>query len=196
IANRLCPDLIALTGDYVSFSRYYISASAEILSDLRSRYGIYAVLGNHDFLTGASALEHAFRKRGIDLLRNAHTQVRKGSEELTLIGIDDLTLGEDNLPAALHGINGQHPKILLSHNPNIIWQAAEHEIDLVLSGHTHGGQINVPSWRRRARRFWPFLRGYGQLDQTQIYVNRGLGTVLVPVRFKCPPEITLIELKR
>jgi hypothetical protein len=129
------------------------------------------------------------------MLRNTHTQIKKGGDVLTLAGIDDLTLGEDNLPAALRGASGKHLKLLLSHNPNIIWQAAEARVDLILSGHTHGGQINLPSWRRRARRFWPYLRGHGQLGQTQIYVNRGLGTVIVPVRFKCPPEITLIELK-
>jgi hypothetical protein len=195
LVNQLAPDLIVLTGDYVSHSRSYISGCAEVLGDLRARAGVYAVVGNHDLWTSASAIETAFRKRGIEMLRNTHTRVRTGGDEFTLIGIDDLTLGEDDLQAAVRGVGGKHPKVLLSHNPNIIWQAAEAQIDLVLSGHTHGGQINLPSWRRRARRFWPYLRGHGQLGQTQIYVNRGLGTVIVPVRFKCPPEITLIELK-
>jgi hypothetical protein len=194
LVNRLHPDLIVLTGDYVSHSRSYISGCAEALGDLHACSGVYAVLGNHDFWTSASAVETAFRQRGIELLRNTHTHVGKGGDSLTLVGIDDLTLGEDDLQAAVRGVNGKHPKLLLSHNPNIIWQAAEAHIDLVLSGHTHGGQINLPSWRRRARRFWPYLRGHGQLGQTQIYVNRGLGTVIVPVRFKCPPEITVIEL--
>jgi|DewCreStandDraft_2_1066082.scaffolds.fasta_scaffold00041_16 hypothetical protein len=195
LANSLAPDLIVLTGDYVSHSRFYIGGVAEVLGELRARQGVYAVLGNHDFWTGPEALAHAFRRRGIELLRNTHTYVRRGGEALGLVGIDDLTLGEDDLPTAVRGLDRRWPALLLSHHPNIIWQAAHAGIALVLAGHTHGCQINIPSWRRRARRFWPFLRGHGRYGKTQIYVNRGLGTVLVPLRYHCRPEITLLELR-
>ncbi len=195
LANSLTPDAIVLTGDYVSHSRFYIGGVAEVLGELRARCGIYAVLGNHDFWTGPEALAHALRRRGIELLRNAHTSLRKGGEALELVGIDDLTLGEDDLLTAMRGLDRRWPTLLLSHNPNIIWQAAHAGIALVLAGHTHGCQINIPSWRRRARRFWPFLRGHGRCGATQIYVNRGLGTVLIPLRYRCRPEITLLELR-
>ncbi len=194
--NRLAPDLIVLTGDYVSHSRAYISGVAEVLGQLRARYGVYAVLGNHDFWTGPEALARAFRRQGIHLLRNAHTYLRKGGEALGLAGIDDWTFGEDDLPKALRGLDRRWPILLLSHHPNIIWQAAHAGVALVLSGHTHGGQINLPSWRRRVRRFWPFLRGHGRAGPTQIYVNRGLGTVLIPIRYRCRPEITILQLRR
>lgn len=196
LANRLEPDLIVLTGDYVSHSRWYIGGCAEVLGELRAPDGVYAVLGNHDFWADAAALERAFRRRGIEPLRNTHTELRKKSDALTLAGVDDATLGEDDLQRALQGAVSNRPIILLSHNPNIIWQAAAAQVALVLAGHTHGGQINIPSWRRRARRFWPYLRGYGQQARTHIYVNRGLGTVIVPFRYRCRPEITLIELRR
>jgi len=195
LANGLTPDAVVLTGDYVSHSRFYIGGVAEVLGELRARYGVYAVFGNHDLWTGPEALAHAFRRRGIELLRNAHTYLRKGGEALGLVGIDDLTLGEDDLLTAMRGLDRRWPTLLLSHNPNIIWQAAHAGIALVLAGHTHGCQINIPSWRRRARRFWPFLRGHGRYGATQIYVNRGLGTVLIPLRYRCRPEITLLELR-
>lgn len=195
LANSLSPDVVVLTGDYVSHSRSYISGVAEVLGELRARYGVYAVLGNHDFWTGPEALAHAFGRRGIELLRNAHTYLRKGGEAVGLVGVDDLTVGEADLPTALRGLDSRWPALLLSHHPNIIWQAARAGIALVLAGHTHGGQINIPSWRRRARRFWPFLRGHGRCGGTHIYVNRGLGTVLIPLRYQCRPEITLLELR-
>jgi len=196
LANRLEPDMIVLTGDYVSHSRSYIGGSAELLGELRAPDGVYAVMGNHDLWADARGLEWNFRRRGIELLRNTHTALGKRSDVLTLAGVDDLTLGEDDLQRALRGAAAGSPIILLSHNPNIIWQAAAAGVSLVLAGHTHGGQINIPSWRRRARRFWPFLRGHGQHGRTHIYVNRGLGTVIVPLRYRCRPEITLIELTR
>jgi len=195
LTNSLAPDAIVLTGDYVSHSRWYIDGVAEALGELRARSGIYAVLGNHDFWTGPEALTRAFRRQGLEVLRNAHTYVCRGGEALGLVGIDDLTLGEDDLPAALRGLDRRWPVLLLSHNPNIIWQAAHERVALVLAGHTHGGQINIPSWRRRLRRFWPLLRGHGRYGPTQIYVNRGLGTVLIPIRYRCRPEITVLELR-
>jgi predicted MPP superfamily phosphohydrolase len=195
LTNSLAPDAIVLTGDYVSHSRWYIDGVAEVLGELRARCGVYAVLGNHDFWTSPEALARALCRQGIELLRNAHTYVRRGGEALGLVGIDDLTLGEDDLPAALRGLDRRWPILLLSHNPNILWQAVRERVALVLAGHTHGGQINIPSWRRRLRRFWPLLRGHGRYGPTQMYVNRGLGTVLIPIRYRCRPEITVLELR-
>jgi hypothetical protein len=196
IVNRLEPDLIALTGDYVTHSRAYIEPCAELLRELRSRDGVLAVLGNHDFWTDANGMARAFKQRGIEVLRNTHTQLARNGDRLALLGVDDYTVRCHDLRAAMRGVPNLERKVLLSHNPNLIRQAAEARVDLVLSGHTHGGQINLPAINKRSRKLWKFWRGHGQLGNTQIYVNRGLGTVIVPIRYHCPPEITLIELKR
>jgi hypothetical protein len=196
LINRLQPNLIVLTGDYVTHSRAYIEPCGELLGELRATDGVFAVLGNHDFWTDADQMARALKRRGVGVLRNTHTLFERHGDRLALVGVDDSTVRRHDLGAALGGLRAPVPKILLSHNPNLIRQAAEAKVDLMLSGHTHGGQINLPAINKRSRRRWTFWRGYGQLEQTQIYVNRGLGTVVVPVRYQCPPEITLIELKR
>jgi hypothetical protein len=200
--NSLQPDLIALTGDYISHSPDYISGVARTLGALRAPLGVYAVLGNHDHWTDGDKMAEALRAHDITVLINEHTTIRRDTAEFKLLGIDDITVKRDDLNAALAGTSEHETRILLSHNPAIIREAARVKIDLVLSGHTHGGQIN---WRlltgRPERRRWlqrrsrRLLRGYATVDDTQIYVNRGLGTVVVPLRYGCPPEITLLELQ-
>jgi uncharacterized protein len=137
----------------------------------------------------------------IRVLTNENLKLEVGSAHIRLLGVDDLLTKHANLPQALLGTAPDETRILLSHNPTIIREAARAGIDLVLSGHTHGGQIN---WRlltgREERRRWlrrksrRFMRGHAQLGETQIYINRGLGTVVLPMRYGCPPEITLMEL--
>lgn len=193
--NQLKPDLIVLTGDYVTHSRAYIEPCAELLGWLQAPDGVFAVLGNHDFWTGADQIARALNLRRLGLLRNTHTHLRRDGESLALVGVDDSTVRQDDLKTALRGVHPGAPTILLSHNPNLVRQAARLGVDLVLSGHTHGGQIRLSPRRRPPQRFLRFCRGFGQFGQTQIYVNRGLGTVILPVRYQCAPEITLIELK-
>jgi hypothetical protein len=195
LVNSLKPDLIVLTGDYITHSRSYIEPCARLLGELRADDGVFAVLGNHDFWTEANRMSSALKRRGIGVLRNTHTLLERRGDRVALAGVDDFTVRQHDLGAAIRGLRPATPKILLSHNPNLIQEAAESQIDLVLAGHTHGGQINLPAFNKRTRRRWRFWRGHGQLDQTQIYVNRGLGTVIVPVRYQCPPEVTLIELR-
>ena len=200
--NALQPDLIALTGDYISHSPEYIEGAARTLGMLRAPLGVFAILGNHDHWTDGERMTEALRAHGITVLINEHTTIRRDNAEFKLLGIDDITVKRDDLAAALVGTSENETRILLSHNPAIIREAARAKIDLVLSGHTHGGQIN---WRlltgRPERRRWlqrrsrRLLRGYAAVDDTQIYVNRGLGTVVVPLRYGCSPEITLMELQ-
>jgi hypothetical protein len=204
-ANALKPDLIALTGDYVSHSAAYIAGCARALSRLRATYGVFAVLGNHDHWTDAEMMAAALEQAGIRVLRNEGMRIERQGAHFWLAGIDDLLVGRDDLPAALAGATRHEARILLAHNPAIIREAAREGVDLVLSGHTHGGQIN---WRLlagrqdRAAARWlgrpsrRFLRGHAHLGATQIYVNRGLGTVVVPLRYGCPPEITVLELMK
>ncbi|HMZ22953.1 MAG TPA: metallophosphoesterase, partial [Blastocatellia bacterium] len=199
--NDLHADLIALTGDYVSHSPDYIAGCARALGQLRAPHGVFAVLGNHDHWTDGPATAAAFVGQGIRVLDNENLRIERDAAYLRLVGVDDLTVGRDDLQKALLDTTPEETRILLSHNPRIIREAARAGIDLVLSGHTHGGQIN---WRlltgredRKVRRWLQrpsrrLMRGHAQLGGTQLYVNRGLGTVVVPLRYGCPPEITLL----
>ena len=191
-ANALGADLIALTGDFVTFSPDYVRPMARALSRLRAPMGVFAVLGNHDYRAGADLVARELRRAGINVLRNTHTALKRGSDRLWLVGVDDLWYNCD-LKRALRGVPRGAPTVLLSHNPAIIGQAARLGLDLVLSGHTHGGQIRLPvlgSVYRRRR----YTIGWDRLHDTQIYVCRGLGKSIVPIRIGCPPEIALLQL--
>jgi len=199
LANRLRPDVIALTGDYVTLSPSYIWPMARALAKLRARLGVFAVLGNHDFQVDAEEITRALKSQHIRVLRNSHCALRARSATLWLIGVDDLWWGADDLPAALRHIPARDPKILLCHNPLGIRLAAAHGIDFVLSGHTHGGQVRLPvvgSVYGRSKLGKRFVEGWNRLDGTQIYVSRGIGKVLLPIRFGCPPEISCLRLRR
>lgn len=191
LTNELEPDLVAVTGDFVTHSRAYIEPAAEILGGLMARDGVFAVLGNHDFRVGANELSQALDRHGIQLLRNRHTQLRRGGASCYLAGIDDFRYRAD-LSSAMRGIPRTAPSILLSHNPRIIGAAAKLGVSLVLSGHTHGGQVRLPvvgSIYGRSGKRSRFKSGRDSLGATQIYVSRGIGTVVVPVRYGCPSEI-------
>jgi hypothetical protein len=199
LANLLRPDLIALTGDYVTLSPTYIWPVARVLGKLRARLGIFAVLGNHDFQVDAGEITRAFRTQRIRVLRNSHFALRAGSAHLWVVGVDDLWWGADDLAAALRSVPAREPKILLCHNPMGVRQAAAHGVDFVLSGHTHGGQVRLPvvgSVYGRTKLGERFVEGWNRLDGTQIYVSRGIGKVLLPVRLGCPPEIACLRLRR
>ena len=198
IANQLKPDLVALTGDYVTLSPAYIGPVARALGKLRSRLGVFAVLGNHDFQVDAEAVTKALRSHQIHVLRNSHRPLRNSSGTLWLIGVDDLWWSSDDLPLALESVPSEDARILLCHNPRGIRKAALHGIDLVLSGHTHGGQVRLPgvNFLYRSKLGRRFVEGWNRLGETQIYVNRGIGKVVVPVRVSCPPEIARIVLHR
>lgn len=196
VANNLNPDIIALTGDYISHERRYAAPCAEIVGRLRARCGVYAVLGNHDHWTDAALITDLFRAEGINVLINEGMRFEKDGEAFWLAGVDDTMVGLENLSLALAGATDAEMKLLLAHNPIILRRAARAGVDLVLSGHTHGGQVALRSERTaasNARR--RLLRGLGRQEDTQIYVTRGLGTVILPIRYGCPPEVSLLELR-
>lgn len=198
LANRLEPDVVALTGDYVTLSPAYIAPVARALGRLRARKGIFAVLGNHDFQVDAGEVTRALRAERIRVLRNSRYPIRAGGRTLWFLGVDDLWWESDDLPAALRSVPARDPKVLLCHNPRGIWQASEHGIDLVLSGHTHGGQVRLPGLGSlyRSKLGERFLEGWNRLNDTQIYISRGIGKVVVPLRLGCPPEIACLRLHR
>jgi predicted MPP superfamily phosphohydrolase len=196
IANELHPDIIALTGDYISQERSYAARCAEIVGRLKATSGIYAVLGNHDHWTDAKLIADLFRAEGIHMLINEGVRIDARNEAFWLAGVDDTMVGLEDLSLAQAGARDDEFKLLLAHNPTILRRAARADVDLVLSGHTHGGQVTLRSERNnsgRPRR--RILRGLGRRSNTQIYVTRGLGTVVLPIRYGCPPEVSLLELR-
>jgi uncharacterized protein len=197
VANSLQPDIIALTGDYVSHEREYVQPCAEMLGRLKARCGVYACLGNHDNWVDADLVTDLFTLAGIRVLNNEGLRFQDRGAEFWLAGVQDTMVGLEDLPLALAGSREDEMKLLLAHNPVILRRAARAGVDLVLSGHTHGGQVTWRSERSasgRVRR--RILRGLGRRGETQIYVTRGLGTVVLPVRYGCLPEVSQLTLRR
>ncbi|MEP6849894.1 MAG: metallophosphoesterase [Acidobacteriota bacterium] len=195
VANRLKPDMFLLTGDYVSHEDKYIAPVAEVLSELSAEFGTYACLGNHDHWTNADLLTHLFRGEGINLLINEGLRIEARGASFWLAGVDDHMVGKTDVAASLKGSYPDELKILLAHNPIIFRQAVRAGIDLTLSGHTHGGQVKIRDDEKRILRRRKLTAGLHQRKESQIYITRGIGTVVLPVRYQCPPEISLLELR-
>ena len=196
IANELKPDMFVLTGDFVSHEPEYIQPMAQAMGRLKSEFGTFACLGNHDHRTDAQMVTDSLRAENIRVLINEGFRFSARGASVWLCGVDDYMVGLTDLRAALRGSFPDEMKMLLAHNPKILYRAARASVDLMLSGHTHGGQVTLrsetsASGRPRRR----LLRGLGRQGETQIYVSRGLGTVVLPVRYGCPPEVSLLELR-
>jgi len=194
-ANRLRPDIVLLTGDYVSHESDYIAPVAETLAKLRSPMGTFACLGNHDHWTDAGLVTELFRGEGITMLVNEGLRIGSNGASFWLAGVDDHMVGQTDVVAALKGSFPDEVKILLAHNPVIFRQAAKKRVDLTLSGHTHGGQIKLRDNEKRIIRRRKLSSGLHERDSSQIYITRGIGTVVLPVRYQCPPEISLLTLR-
>jgi predicted MPP superfamily phosphohydrolase len=195
IAGDLKADMFVLTGDYVSHETQYIAPVAEVLGRLESEFGTYACLGNHDHWTDAAMVTDAFRAANINVLINEGFRFEARDASFWLCGVDDYMVGKTDLRSALRGSFPDEMKLLLAHNPIIVRQAARYDVDLVLSGHTHGGQVKLRDEEKRILPRRKLKNGLHRRKGTQIYITRGIGTVVLPVRFGCPPEISLIELR-
>ena len=187
------PDLIVLGGDYVSWGTQdhsYVGQSADALAPLAAPHGVFAVLGNHD---DDHFVPAALGKIGVQVLKDARTRLTIRHEVLDLLGIrfwtkrpaDIAVLTRDAAPMS----------ILLAHDPRRLVEAAALKIPLVLSGHTHGGQVVLPLVGAVAAHKFPIVAGSGRQDRTTIFVSRGIGTVYVPVRVNCPPEVAVLTLQ-
>lgn len=202
IAMRLNPDIYALTGDYASHKTEFADAVINRLAMLRGTYRTVAVLGNHDHWVGWHRhVPKVIRKSGIGLLNNTHIIIKKGNGRLCIAGVDDLRVGRPDIDKALYGVPEDMPRVLLSHNPDLADEKiGDNRVDLMLSGHTHGGQIRLPfsiyAPYTNSRYGQKYTGGLVKTGNTQVYVSRGLGTITIPVRFNCPPEITLLRLVR
>lgn len=195
IANRLKPDMFVLTGDYVSHEKKYIAPVAEVLGRLEAEFGIYACLGNHDHWTDPELVTQHFRKSGIHMLINEGFRFEARGGSFWMAGVDDHMVGKTDLAAALRGSFPDELKLLLAHNPVILRQAVRFGVDLTLSGHTHGGQVKMRDPEKRILPRRKLTSGLHARSNSQIYITRGIGTVVLPIRYQCPPEISLLELK-
>jgi uncharacterized protein len=198
MTNALAPDLVLLGGDYVSKHRRYIAPCVAELGALRARLGRFAVLGNHDHWEGPEETRDALARAGIVALTNAGVWLDRRGARLRLCGVGDLWEDAQDLPAALGRATAEDAVVLLSHNPDYVEQIADRRVGLVLSGHTHGGQVLLPGIEPRwtpSRYGRKYLQGLCQGPACRVYVARGVGTTGPPVRFRCPPEVVLITLQ-
>lgn len=201
LANEQHPDLITITGDFVDNSTAEIPAVYNALPDLKSEYGVFGCLGNHDHYASASAVTSALKQRNVSVLTNEHQTLYINGEQFTLIGVDDAMGGGGDaarLNRAVKKAPGDDFRVLLTHRPDLFDEAIHRDIDLSLAGHTHGGQIGLDLL---GKAFYPidlfqkYPRGLYKHNAHKLYVNVGIGMVGVPVR-TLRPELTVIELGR
>jgi len=186
------PDMIVLGGDYVTFGdRAYVEPVAELLSSLSAPHGVFAILGNHDDDRDMPA---ALSRRRISVLRDARTRLEIRGEALDVAGLRFWTRNVGDIARVLKGTG--ETTLLLAHDPRRLTQAAALNVPGVLSGHTHGGQVVMPGIGALAGRRFPVLAGTAREQNTSIFVSRGIGTVYVPVRLNCPPEVAIVTLTR
>ena len=186
------PDLTVLGGDYVTFGdRKFVGPVAELLSPLaHAPNGSFAVLGNHDDDRDMPA---ALVQQGFTVLKDQRTSLSIRGETVDLAGIRFWTRRPSDLARVLAGTSGT--TILLAHDPRRLVEAAALDVQLVLSGHTHGGQVVLPGVGALAGRKFPVLAGIGTEENATVFVSRGVGTVYVPVRINCPPEVAVLTLR-
>jgi len=184
------PDLIVLGGDYVTWgNRRFVAPSAEALGPLSAPHGVFAILGNHD---DDHDMPAALTSRGVVVLKDARTDLSIRNERVTLAGIRFWTKRTADVASVIGNAAGT--VILLAHDPRRFTEATALNVPLVLSGHTHGGQVVLPGLGAIAAQKFPVLAGLARQRNTTIFVSRGLGTVYVPVRINCPPEVAVLTL--
>lgn len=206
-ANALDPDIACITGDIADSPSADLEQFLPVLAGLQARYGVFAILGNHDHYAGADEVEAALRRlTPFTVLRDQQTTVNIDGSRLHIIGLDDY--GEDwargqkavpYLEAAVASAPSGEPILLLSHRPDIFRQAAAHGVMLTLAGHTHGGQIGIPWFDGRIRNVAEFMtefdRGLFERNGRYLYVNCGLGVTGQRIRLNTPREILVIEAR-
>lgn len=207
MVNQLRPDLIALTGDFVSepFLRgdrkkaaAAVEPCSELLRQMQAPHGLWAVLGNHDIRTDSNRIITSLHSQSIHVLVNQSTVIERDGARFWLAGIDDALEGTADLNNTLRKIPADEAVVLLAHEPDFADDAARYPVDLQLSGHSHGGQVRLP-WLPPlllpdlARKY---VWGLYEIGGLKLYTNAGLGTVNLPIRMNCPPEITLLTIRR
>jgi predicted MPP superfamily phosphohydrolase len=185
------PDLIVLGGDYVTWGdRHYVASSAEGLRSLSAPDGIFGILGNHD---DDHDMPVALARNGVEVLKDARTRLTLKGETIDLVGLRFWTRRQTDIAPLVRG--AARTTFLLAHDPRRLTDAAALNLPLVLAGHTHGGQVVLPLIGAPAAQKFPVVAGIGRRGGTTMFVSRGIGTVYVPVRVNCPPEVALLTLE-
>lgn len=195
--RALQPDLVVLTGDFVTHEADTIFGMVHALSNLNATYGVFAVIGNHDARAGTRVVHQGIEEAGITILHNRGFTFDVGHGQLHLAGVDDCIWGHPDVHAALDGSKSDIPTILLAHEPDVIDDFSEiGPITLQLSGHTHGGQVRLPFLGTPIlpKLGEKYVHGLHRVNNSWVYTNRGLGMVSMPIRFNCPPEVTELVL--
>jgi predicted MPP superfamily phosphohydrolase len=191
------PDLVLLGGDYCGNDAKYITPCLDVLGSLRAPLGVYGVLGNHDHWHGLQETRTGMKAAGITELTNTGSWLKSGGSRFRLAGVDDLWRGKPDVAAAVGDATAADACLLVSHNPDVAETLRDPRVGLMLSGHTHGGQVVVPGYGAPvvpSRYGQKYLRGLVEAPVTRVYVSRGLGTVSPPMRFGSRPELTLATL--
>lgn len=206
VVNGLHPDLVALTGDFVSMptigSPLKGAANAEpcaaLLRKLKARHGVWSALGNHDSFTDPERVANALKAVAIPPLINQSIPIERDGARFWLSAVDDVLGGGADLARTLRGIPPDEAVVLMAHEPDYADYVARYPVDLQLSGHTHGGQVRLP--------FLPaiylpdlakkYVWGLFKIRELTLYTNAGIGTVELPLRWNCPPEVTFITVRK
>jgi len=208
--NGLRPDIIVLPGDVIHDAKR-AAEYLPLLSKLEAADGVWASLGNHEHgfvwfskYVGPAAVpsiaewRSMFAEVGVRLLVNEATPLERGESRIWLVGVDDAYSGNDQLPTALEGVDAADFCLAITHSPDLMDAARAGELDLILAGHTHGGQVSLPLlgplWAP-CRKFRQRAAGLIRNGRTAMYVSRGVGEGL-PIRLGCPPELPIITLRR
>jgi len=207
--KKLNPDIIVITGDLIDSNSYDAASSMQVVRELVKKYPIYFVTGNHEKWSGKyNSLEKELKKHHITVLRNEHVSIRKGEQEINLLGIDDpeFVIGnrtegdivKDEIIKAKIEMQPDKYNVLLSHRPGFIKEYADERIDLVLSGHAHGGQIRLPFIgglvAPNQGALPKYTAGLYEEQNTSMVVSRGLGNSIIPQRIFNRPEIVVVQL--
>ncbi len=201
--NEQQPDLIVLLGDYVIqgvVGGRFIEPEVfvEILKELKAPHGVYAVLGNHDWLLGGERVARAFERVGIRMLTNEAVRIERNGSALWLAGLGDYFSHKDDLEKTMRSVTSADPIVALTHTPDIFLKLSPQFI-LTLAGHTHGGQVNLPLLGRRVvpSDFGEkYAIGFVEEGEKRLFVTSGIGTSILPVRFRVPPEISVLTIVR
>jgi uncharacterized protein len=205
LVNGLRPDLIVLTGDFVSVplignrrkAAFAAEPCARLLRQMTAPHGLWAVMGNHDDGTDRKHVTHELQAENIQVLANQSVAIERDGARIWLAGVNDVLSWTADLSKTLRPVPAGDAVILLAHEPDFADQASRFPIDLQLSGHSHGGQVRLPFLPplflpELARKY---VWGTYHVGPLTLYTNAGLGTVNVPMRLNCPPEITLLTLR-
>ncbi|EEK69998.1 MULTISPECIES: metallophosphoesterase [Bacillus cereus group] len=203
------PDIIAITGDLIDSKSYDAEISMQVIRELVKEYPVYFVTGNHEKWSGKyNSLEKKLKKQHVTVLRNEHVIIQKGGHEINLLGIDDPefntgdidegSIVKDAIVKAKIETQPDRYNVLLSHRPEFLEEYAEEQVDLVLSGHAHGGQVRLPfigGLVAPNQGILPkYTAGLYEQQNTSMIVSRGLGNSIIPQRIFNRPEIVVVQL--